>query len=71
MFGVNITVKEGEYSHLYSGDVCHIYVSSVDEVERQGCCLTVFDEAMSKMFVKDSSGTKTKISVGVNIIKHH
>ena len=71
MFGVNIVVKEGKYCHKYSGDVCHIDVSSVDEVEQQGCCLTVFDEAMSKMSVKDSSGTQSEINVRVSIIKHN
>ena len=76
-FGVNILVfhqgdspGKGKYCHRYSGDICPIDVSSVDEVEQQGSCLTVMDGAMSKMCVKDPCGKQKMISVWVNIIKN-
>ena len=77
MFGVNIVVfrdgdspGEGKYCHRYSGDICPIDVSSVDEVEQQGWCLMVMDGAISKMCVKDPSGTRNRISVWLNIVKN-
>ena len=77
MFGVNIVVfrdgdspGEGKYCQKYSGDVCHIDTTSVDEVERQGCCLSIMDGAMTKMSVKDSSGTQNVFRVWINIYKN-
>ena len=77
MFSVNIMVfrdgespGEGKYCHRYSGDICPIDVTSLDEVEQQGSCLTVMDGAMSKMSVKESCGTRNRISVWVNIVKN-
>ena len=76
-FGVNIVVfrdgdspGQGKYCQRYSGDVCHIDVTSVDDELRQGCCLSIMDGAMSKMSVKDSSGTQNVFRVSVNIIKN-
>ena len=61
---------EGKYYLKYSGDIFPIDISSVDEAENQGYCLTVMDGVMSKLFVKDTSGAKNLIRVRVNIVKN-
>ena len=58
---------EGEYCHRYSGDICPIDISSVDEADNQGFCLIIMDCLMSKLLVENNR--KSKFNVWINIVK--
>jgi len=74
-FGVTITVyregdgPEGRYSRKYSGEVCPIDISTVEEAADKGLCLTLKDGGMAKFFVKNTILGKNEISVLVNIFQ--
>lgn len=59
---------EGEYCHRYSGDICPIDVSSVEDADDQGYCLSLRDCLMSKL-LSEVNGWNTKFSVRINIMK--
>lgn len=58
---------EGEYCHRYSGDICPIDVSSVEDADDQGYCLSLRNCLMSKLLSEVDE--KTKFSVRINIMK--
>jgi len=74
-YGVTIVVfrpedgPEGKYSQRYSGDICPIDTSTVDEAEDRGLCLTLKDGGMAKFFVKNSNSGENEFSVLVNIFR--
>jgi len=74
-YGVTIIVfrpeegPEGKYSQRYSGDICPIDCSTVDEAEDRGLCLTLKDGGMAKFFVKNTNSGENEFSVSVNIFR--
>jgi len=74
-YGVTIIVfrpedgPEGKYSQRYSGDICPIDTSTVDEAEDRGLCLTLKDGGMAKFFVKNTNSGENEFSVLVNIFR--
>ena len=58
---------EGKYSLRYSGDICPIDISSVEDAEDQGYCLTVWDSLMSKLLVEEDG--VTRFGVRINIVQ--
>ena len=53
----------------YSGDICPIDTSTVDEAEDRGLCLTLKDGGMAKFFVKNTNSGENEFSVLVNIFR--
>jgi len=74
-YGVAITVyrkedgPEGMYSRKYSGEICPIDISTVEEAADNGLCLILKDGEMAKFFVKNTIFGSNKISVLVSIFQ--
>ena len=58
---------EGKHFYFFSGDICPIDISSVEDAEDQGYCLTVWDSLMSKLLVEEDG--VTRFGVRINIVQ--
>ena len=73
-YGVIITLYGKEERCLrrfseYSGDICPIDASTVEEAAGRGLCLIVKDREMAKLFAKNPNSGVNEFSVLVNILR--
>lgn len=61
-------VLDGKYSMNYSGDVCPIDVTSIEEAEDKGLCLAIRDGVMGKILSRNIHTGENEFGVLVNIV---
>lgn len=61
---------DGKYSQKMSGDVCPLEVTTVENADEKGFCLSLRDAAMAKYFLKNKLTEEREFSVNLNISKN-